>query len=204
VDVFASREDHDTTLRDAEFKGLHDAATKRVDSYKSNDMSGSFAKIDTDEVVIQVQEAVQKLGKGILPRGGGQRPHGGHRLSQTDERLATEIADIKKLHSKDVNFCRPRATAKSATPRRSCACSRRRGELDVATEARVTQEETKENPAIKVHGEKKTRHEGNVNHQGQTIAKETARRVATKKKSVADHDDVPGGGQCEETHRHRA
>ena len=47
--AFASREDHDTTLRDAEFKGLHDAATKRVDTYKSKDVSGSFAKIDTDD-----------------------------------------------------------------------------------------------------------------------------------------------------------
>ena len=46
--------------------------------------------------------------------------------------------------------------------------------------------ETKEKPAVstKDHGEKKTRHEGNVKHQGQTIAKETARRIATKKKSV--------------------
>ena len=49
VNAFASCEDHDTTLRNAEFSGLHDAATKRVDLYKSNDVSGSFAKIDTDD-----------------------------------------------------------------------------------------------------------------------------------------------------------
>lgn len=69
-----------------------------------------------------------------------------------------------------------------------------KGELDVATQAsstHVTQEETKEKPATKDHGdgEKKTWHEGNVKHQGQTIAKEAALRIATKKKSVADHDE---------------
>ena len=53
VGAFASREDHDTTLRDAEFKGLHDAATKRVDSYKSND--GLFAKIDTNDAMTNGQ-----------------------------------------------------------------------------------------------------------------------------------------------------
>jgi len=53
------------------------------------------------------------------------------------------------------------------------------------------QEKTKEKPAVKDHGDKKTRHdEGNVKHQGQTIAKETARSIATKKKSMADHHDA--------------
>ena len=44
-----------------------------------------------------------------------------------------------------------------------------KGELDVAMQAsstHVTQEETKEKPATKDHGEKKTWHEGNVKHQG--------------------------------------
>ena len=131
--------------------------------------------------MIQVREAVQKMGKGALVEGNGglvevvshmvscslhsnpPRPHGpslqrgvalreqrvqdkprgrvpgyiaqrkgrqerlpreGHRqlvqrvqesigalLSQTDARLATEIANIKKLHSKDVDFCAWASTA---------------------------------------------------------------------------------------------
>ena len=44
---------YDTTLRDAKFSGLHDAATKRVDSYKSND--GLFAKIDTNDAMTNGQ-----------------------------------------------------------------------------------------------------------------------------------------------------
>jgi hypothetical protein len=58
-------------------------------------------------------------------------------------------------------------------PTRSCAAALQqnvdKGELDVAMQAsstHVTQEETKEKPATKDHGEKKTWHEGNVKHQG--------------------------------------
>ena len=44
-------------------------------------------------------------------------------------------------------------------------------------------------PVIKDHGKKKTRLEGNVKHQGQTIAKETVCRIANIWKAVADHDE---------------
>jgi hypothetical protein len=65
-----------------------------------------------------------------------------------------------------------------------------KGALVEVNSGLMTQEKTKEKPAVKDHGKKKTQHEGNVKHQGQTIAKETARSIATKKKSVADHHDA--------------
>ena len=88
-----------------------------------------------------------------------------------------EIADIKKLHSKDVDFCASTrdgeigdAEEKLRLLEAALQQNVDKYELDAATEAsstrRVTQEETKEKQATKDLGEKKTRHEGNVKHQG--------------------------------------
>ena len=204
VDAFASREDHDTTLRDAEFSGLHDAATKRVDSYKSNDVSGSFAKIDTDDDAMTNgqgervnyeysgkphQMTETSLLETTSGNGKGTRTIGQY-VSELGKAALDEEAkdDSEYAAEKAITGTRSSALLKIADERNRLLkidddrTAKEQGQRDVEE----TLPETKEKPAVstKDHGEKKTRHEGNVKHQGQTIAKETARRIATKKKSV--------------------